>query len=211
MLNGLLSSWPSAVCAQSVKLQLMPGKHHAQLFGNVLLHPLDCVVFEFHNLAALLTDKMVMMVLAGDFKPCLVFIEVALGQQLAFLEQFERPVNCGVTDVRIYFLYFGIEFFGADMTAQFEKNPGDIIAWRSGLEPAVTQARMEQFQPLFGLGWARTLALRAIDVAFRHDYPINVDFPRESALPGSGVCAEGLFGALSGRSGFAWRAAAFGA
>jgi hypothetical protein len=133
----------AAFGAQSVKLQLMPGEHYTQFSGDILLHPLDRVVFEFDDLAASFTDEMVMMVFAGDFKARLVFIEVALRQQLALLKQFEGPVNCCVTDVGIYFLYFGIKFLGTDMAAELEKDPGDIIAWRGGLEAAVAQARMK--------------------------------------------------------------------
>ncbi len=124
------SLWcPPAVGAQAVKLQLVPGKHHTQFAGDVLLHPLDCVVFELHDLAAFLTDEMVMMMLAGDFISGLVFIEVALSQQLALLEQLESTVNCCVTDMGIDFPYFAIKFLGTDMAAEVKKNPGDIVAW----------------------------------------------------------------------------------
>ena len=64
----------------------MPGKYYTQLFGYVLLHPLDCIVFEFHNPATLFADEMVMMVPTSNFKPRLVLIEVALSEQLAFLQ-----------------------------------------------------------------------------------------------------------------------------
>jgi hypothetical protein len=132
-----------AVGAQSVKLQLVPGEHRAQFAGDILLYPLDCVVFEFHDLAALFTDKMVMMMLAGDFKSRLVFIEMTLCEQLALLEQFESPVNRRITDVGVYFLYFDIKFLSTDMAAELEENPGDIIPWRGGLEATVVQTRME--------------------------------------------------------------------
>jgi len=121
----------------------MPGEHYTQFFGNILLHPLDCVVFEFLDLATLFTDEMVMMMLAGDFKARLVFIEMALCEQLALLEQFESPVNRRVTDVGVYFLYFDIKFLSTDMAAELEKDPGDIIPWRGGLEATVPQTRME--------------------------------------------------------------------
>ena len=121
----------------------MPGEYDAELSGDILLHPFNRVIFEFHDPAALFTDEMVMMMLASDLEPCLVFIKVALRQQVAFLEQLESTVNCCVTDVRIDFFYFGIKLFGTHMAAELEKDPGDIIAGRGGLETAVAQARME--------------------------------------------------------------------
>ena len=115
----------------------MAGHRNPQLSGHILLHSLDCVIFEFHDLAALFTDEMVMMVLAGDLVACLIFIEMTLCQQLAFLKEFESPVDCCVADVGIYFLDFGVKFLGADMAAELEKDPGNVIAGRGGLEPTV--------------------------------------------------------------------------
>jgi hypothetical protein len=86
----------------------MPSQSNAQLFGNILLHSLDCVVLEFHDLAAMFTDEVIMMMFAGYFEPRLVFIEVAFGQQLAVLQQLERAIDRGVTDMRIYFLDLGV-------------------------------------------------------------------------------------------------------
>jgi hypothetical protein len=145
------SSWPSAIVAQSIKLELMPRKHHAKFLGDILLHPLDCIVFKFHDLTALFTDEMVVMVLARDFKASLVFIEVSFGQQLALLEQLEGPIDGSVPDVRIYFLDLSVELFGADMTAEVEKNPGDIVPRRGGFETALAQPRMKQFHSLLRL------------------------------------------------------------
>jgi hypothetical protein len=146
----------------------MPGKYHTQLFGYVLLHPLDRIVLEFHNSATLFADEMVMMVPASDFKPRLVLIEVALGEQLAFLEQFQSTVNGRVTDMRIYFLYLRIKFLGTDMPAHFEEHPSDVIAWRRRFKAAIPPSRMKQFHPLLGLVRARTLPLGGTYVAVGH-------------------------------------------
>src|SRR6516225_3815020 len=165
----------------------MAGEHNTEFFRDILLHPLDRVVFEFHDLAALLANEMVVMVLAGDLIARLVFIEVALGQQLALLEQFEGPVNCCVTNVGIYFLYFGIKFLGTDMAAEFEKDPRDIVAWRGGLEAAVAQTRMKQLHPLLGLAPAGALAPSAIHVTFGHraspNKPVTTKRDSEPAPP----------------------------
>jgi hypothetical protein len=146
----------------------MPGKYYTQLFGYVLLHPLDCIVFEFHNPATLFADKMVMMVPTSNLKPRLVLIEVALSEQLAFLEQFQSTVNGRITDMRIYFLYLRIKFLGTDMPAHFEEHPSDVIAWRRRFKPAVSQPRVKEFHPLLGLVRTRTLPPGGTYVAVAH-------------------------------------------
>jgi hypothetical protein len=151
----------------------MSGQHHTEFTGEVLLHPLDCIIFEFHDLAALFTDEMVMMMLASDFKARLVFIEVALSQQLALLEQFEGPVNRCVTDMGVYLFYLEIKLLGTDMAAESKKNPRNIIAWRSGLEPTVAQPRMKQFHPLIRLAPAGMLVHIAIHLTCRRCQPLN--------------------------------------
>src|SRR5262249_473841 len=112
--------------------------------------------------------EMVMMIFAGHFKARWSLIKMTLGQQLAFLQQLESPINRCIADVRIDFLHFSIKFFRTDMATEVEENPGYIIAWRSGFQTAVSQARMEQFQPLVGLGESRMLGHRVIRLSVGH-------------------------------------------
>src|ERR1700741_984106 len=64
---------PAAIGAQSIELQFVPGERHTHFFGDVLLNPLDGDVFEFHDLAALFTNEVIMMMLAGHFVASLIF------------------------------------------------------------------------------------------------------------------------------------------
>jgi hypothetical protein len=146
----------------------MPRKHNAQLFRNVLLHSFDCVVFEFHDLAASLANEMVVMVLSSDFVTRLVLIEMTFSQQLAFFQQFERAIDRRVADVRIYFLDLNVKFFGADMPTEAKKNAGDVIAGRCRLQAAVAQTRMEQLHPLLLLAPAGVFAHCAVGIKFGH-------------------------------------------
>jgi len=129
----------------------MAAEHDTQLAGDILLHALYRIIFEFDNFATLFTNEVVVMVFAGDLITRLVFVEVAFGQQLTFFEQFESPVDSCVTDVGADLLYRGIKFLGTDMAADSKKHPGDIIAWRSRLQAAVAQPRVKQLHPLLGL------------------------------------------------------------
>ncbi|GEM_PF-2819341 len=107
----------------------MAGEYNAQFPSHILLHPFDRIVFEFDDFATLFANEMVVVMLTSDFVARLVFIKVTLGQEFTFLEQFERSVDGCVTDVRIDFLYFGIEFFRTHMPTQFEKDTGNIVPW----------------------------------------------------------------------------------
>jgi len=153
----------------------MPGEDHAELLSDVMLHPLDRVVFEFNDFAAVLADEMVMMVLARNFKTGLIFVEVALSQQLALLEQFEGSINRRVADVRIYLLDLSVEFFRTHMSAEFKKDPSDIVARRRRFKATVTQSRMKQLHSLLRLARAGMLPTGRTYVTLSHDpHPVSL-------------------------------------
>jgi len=61
-------------------------REHAQLLRDRLLHQFQFVVLELDYLAAAFADEMVVMMLAGDFVARLALVEMALGEQVAFLQ-----------------------------------------------------------------------------------------------------------------------------
>src|SRR5271155_4930017 len=100
----------------------------AEFARDRLLEFLDRVVLEFDDAAAALADEVVVMMVAGDLVACLALIEVALVEQVAFLEQAQGAVDGGVADVRIDLLDFGVELLGADMAPQCEEDACDVVA-----------------------------------------------------------------------------------
>src|ERR1700726_2711418 len=123
----------------------------AEFARHGLLEPLDRFVFEFDDPAAALADEVVVMMFAGDFVARLTFVEVALVDQVAFLEQAQRAVDGGIADVRIDLLDLSVEFLGTDMAVEREEDARDVIALAGRLEPALLKPRVKLRHPLLGL------------------------------------------------------------
>src|SRR4029077_9188308 len=135
----------------------------AEFARDRLLELLDRLVLEFDDASAALADEVVVMMLAGDFIARLALVEMAFEKQIAFLEQSKRPVDGGVADVRIDFLDFGVEFLGADMAAECEKDPRDIVALAGRFKPALLEPGVKLCHPLLGLAGYRIADRRAGD------------------------------------------------
>ena len=131
----------AALGAKPVELHLVMAQRDAEFARDRLLEFLDRLVFEFDDAAAAFADEVVVMMVAGDFIARLALLEVALVDQVAFLEQAQRAVDGGVADVRIDLLDFGVELLGADMAAQREEDARDVVALAGRLEPALFEAR----------------------------------------------------------------------
>src|SRR5215469_13788496 len=140
----------AAVRADSVQFHLVAGQRHAQVARDDVLHALDRRVLELDDLAAALADEVIVMALADGFVARLTLVEMALVQQLAFLEQAQRAVDRRVADVRVDLLDLGVKFFGADVMAVLEEHARDVVALAGGLEPALLQAGVKGEHPLGG-------------------------------------------------------------
>ena len=121
----------------------------AELTGDRLLEALNAIVFEFDDLAAALAYKMVVMMFVDRFVAGLTVIEVPLLQKVAFAQQPESPIDRGVADVRADFLDLGIEFLGADVPPDAEKDARDIVALAGRLESPLLEAGVQGGHPLF--------------------------------------------------------------
>src|SRR5271155_3237288 len=111
----------------------MPREQDAELPGHGLLDALHALVLKLDDAAAVLADEMVVMaLLVDDLVAALPVVEVAFGDQLAFLEQLQRAVDCGVADVRVDLFDLGVKLLGADMAAQLKEYPRDIVALTGG-------------------------------------------------------------------------------
>ena len=91
-----------------------------------------------------------MMMLAGDLVARLPLVEMALGNQFAFLEEAQGAVDRRVTDVRIDFLYFSIEAFGVDVLPDAEEPPAASCAELvlPDLSPVRSESEVEPGVPL---------------------------------------------------------------
>src|ERR1700730_2296245 len=105
----------------------MRGQRDPQFACHSLLDSLHPFVLELDDAAAALANEMVVMaLLVDDLVTPLSVVEMALRDQFAFLEQLQRAVNCGIADVRIDLLDFGVQLLGADMAPQGKENPRNI-------------------------------------------------------------------------------------
>ena len=58
-----------------------------------------------------------------------------LAGQSAFRQQFERAVNRGIPDLRIFFLDQAVQFVGGEVLARIQKGPQDRVALFRMLQP----------------------------------------------------------------------------
>src|SRR5581483_11998870 len=137
-----------ALRAGAVEFHLVAAESCAELAGDSLLEAFDVVVLELDDLAAALADEMIVMVIGNGFVASLAVVEVAFLEQVAFAKQPQGPVDGRVADVGVAFLDLGVKLLGADMAADFEEHPRNIVALSGGFEPAFLQPRMERTHPL---------------------------------------------------------------
>src|SRR5208282_2622120 len=117
-----------AVGADSVQFHLVPSQRNAEIARDDVLHALDRGVLELDDPAAALADEMIVMAFADRFVARLALVKMALVQQLAFLEQPQRPVDRRIADVRVDLLDLRVQFFGADMMPVLEEDARDVVA-----------------------------------------------------------------------------------
>jgi tRNA 2-thiouridine synthesizing protein A len=89
------------VQGHTVQFQTVTDQLVAGLFSDPALQFLDLVVVEFHNLAALDVDQVVVMLVRRFFIASATISEVVLGENAGLLEQAHGPVNGGDRDVGI--------------------------------------------------------------------------------------------------------------
>jgi hypothetical protein len=120
----------------------------AELTGDRFLEALDAIVFEFDDLAAVLAYEMVVMMLIDGFVAGLTVVEVTLLKEVAFAQQPKGSIDRGIANVRADFFDLGVEFLGADVSPDSEKNPGNVIALAGRLESALFEAGVQGGHPL---------------------------------------------------------------
>src|SRR5579872_1300814 len=161
--GGSAAGARAALGAKPIEFHLVMGQGDAEFTRDGLLEFLDRFVFEFDDAAAAFADEVVVMMVASDFITRLPFLEVALIEQVAFLEQAQRAVDGGVADVRVDFLDFGVKLLGADMPAHREEHTRDVVTLPGRFKPARFQPLMELRHPRFDLAALRIAYGRAND------------------------------------------------
>ena len=117
--------------------------------GDRLLEALDAIVFEFDDLAAALAYEMIVMMFVDGFVAGLTVVEVPLLQKVAFAQQPQGSIDRGIADMRADFLDLGVEFLGADVPPDSEKDPRDIVALAGRLESALLKTGVQGGHALF--------------------------------------------------------------
>src|SRR5690606_30947210 len=90
----------------------------AELVGEDLLQPLDAVVVKLDDLAAVVADQMIVVIvgaLVRELVAGLSVAEVALGGDAALREELEGAVDGGVADLRLLLTHAGEELLDRDV------------------------------------------------------------------------------------------------
>ena len=99
------------------------GQLKVELFGNLILRPLDDLTVELDQFAANCTDEMVvMLVIVMMLIASTPISEALFTRQSALAEELQRPVDGGVPNRWILLLDEMVEILGAEMALCLEKD-----------------------------------------------------------------------------------------
>lgn len=105
----------SAAGAHAVEFQLMGLDGEAISAGDLFLKSFDVFILEFHDLPAGGADEVIVVSLVGHVIILGLRAEVASLGQSYFAKEIERPVNCGKTDMWVFFRKLPIHLFRGDV------------------------------------------------------------------------------------------------
>ena len=122
--------------------------------ANLLLEHADFLAEKFDRTSALganhvmVAAAVVLMLVAGD-----PVVEGDFAGQSAFGEKFQRAVNGGVADTRVFFLNKTMKLIGGEMIASLQKSTQNRVALPGLFQADALQMRMQN-----ALGFADHLA-----------------------------------------------------
>jgi len=134
----------ATVFADPINLKRVSRSEVVILAADLLLEFADFLREKFHRTAALGADHVVMaatvvlMFVAGD-----AVVKGDFAGQATLGEKFQRAVDRGVADARIFFLDQAVQFVGGEVVASFEKSAQNCVALASLLETHVFQVSVE--------------------------------------------------------------------
>jgi hypothetical protein len=133
-----------ALFAEAVHLERVAGSGVVMLASDLLLDLFDLGGEEFDGAAAVCADHVVMgaaivlMFVARDS-----IMERQLGCESAFGEEFERAIDRGESDLRIFLLHETVEFICREMITDLEERLEDGVALLGVFEAYALEMRME--------------------------------------------------------------------
>jgi hypothetical protein len=133
-----------ALFAEAVDLECVTGGGVVVLASDLLLDLFDLGREEFDGAAAVCADHVVMgaaivlMFVARDS-----IMERQLGCESAFGEEFERAIDRGESDLRIFLLHETVEFICREMITDLEERLEDGVALLGVFEAYALEMRME--------------------------------------------------------------------
>jgi hypothetical protein len=125
-----------AFVADAVDLEAVPRGEIVELLADLLLQLLQFRSEEFHRTTAFRADHVVMaaavvlVLVARD-----AVVEGDFAGESAFGEKFQRPVNGGKADLRVFFADLAVKLIGREMIALLEKGLQDGVALVGVLQP----------------------------------------------------------------------------
>jgi len=125
----------AAILAKPINLECVAGGFVMILTANLLLETIHLRREEFHRTSAQRANHVMMaatVVLVLEARDSIVKSD--LTGQSAFCQQLQGPINCGESDVRVFFLHQAVQFVGREMLPGFQKRSQNRVALRRMLE-----------------------------------------------------------------------------
>ncbi len=125
-----------AALANAVQIQRVVGELHLVFLGDGFLPLLDHLVDEFHHLAALQTDQVIVVAAVVEFEHGMAAFEMVAQHEAGLFELGQHPVHRGEANVIALFQQGLVDVFGAHVTAgrhledlqDFHPGQGDLEA-----------------------------------------------------------------------------------
>jgi len=96
----------------AIKVQAVVGQRDIVTRGDLPLPLFDNVIGEFNDMAAIETNQVIVVMLAGKFKHRLAAFEMVAGYDTGIVELVEYPVHRGQADFLSLFQQFLVEILG---------------------------------------------------------------------------------------------------
>lgn len=117
----------SAAGAYAVEFQFMGLDSEAVSAGDLFLESFDVFILELHDLAAGSADEVIVVPLVRHVIVLGLRAEVASLGQPHVAKEIERPVNCGESDMGIFFRELPIHLFRGDVLI-LEEHVQNVLA-----------------------------------------------------------------------------------
>ncbi len=141
----------TAAPAEAVELKAVGRDGEAVPGGDFLLKLFDLAVFEFHDLAAVGADQMVVVAFVGDVVVLRLRAEMARLRQAGFAKQVERAIDSRKPQMRVFFRQLMVHLFSGDMFL-LEEGLENELALAGVFQLMFAEMRFERFHLFYMLG-----------------------------------------------------------